>query len=151
MGGLRVSIPKGTGRGRGTGNTPNPGGDKTAAARNNLISFRANSLSATVEPSVVLTWRVDKRRRQMMMQRDRDWNILFLGFILEVIVVCCNLGVKVDQIWWRWTVINDENDDQEKNSLQGIIRTPWRCLVLDDKDTKDETLFGCDRNGCIKI
>ena len=32
------------------------------------------------------------------MQRDRDWNILFLGFILEVIVVCCNLGVKVDQI-----------------------------------------------------
>lgn len=46
MGGLSVSIPNGTGRGKGIGKAPSPGGARTAAAKNNLINFLASSLSA---------------------------------------------------------------------------------------------------------
>ena len=67
-------MPKGTGSGIGTGNAPNPGGDKTAAARNNLISLRANSLSATLDPSV--TFKHDRSNRQTRIQIVVVSNIL---------------------------------------------------------------------------
>lgn len=60
MGGLSVSIPNGTGNGNGIGNAPSPGGARTAAARNSLISFLAISRSATPDASTPFGALIDR-------------------------------------------------------------------------------------------
>jgi len=93
MGGLSVSIPKGTGNGSGTGKTPSPGGERTAAAKNSLISFLASSLSAMVEDDTGL--RHESRRRERIRYPFMDDLLDSILWEAGIVILLINLMMNL--------------------------------------------------------